>query len=442
MGRRDREYRLMLDNNSLQWMQDIFGGGADAEGGGGRSQVFRGPDGKTYIRNPDGTFYSPQDGSNMMFDAQGNPTGQTVRGKDSWGDMLVDMVEETAPVWGTALGANAALAAYPGLAGGGAAGGAGAAGGVSAGQIAGAAGIPELGLIADAGTAAGAVAGGIPAGAVGAGSGGLSAGALQAILSGQGGTGIGGAVNTLQDAARTGGGGGGSGGLSGLSGLLNGGTLADLLGGYLGYDAARDAAEMQLQGTREGLAEVRRQYDTSRSDLMPWMEAGEGALGDLQGRLPGLTAAFDPKDLHKDPGYQFELGRGLDAVNAGARASGSLDSGATLKALMEFGQGLASTKYNEAFNRDQAQKTSVYNMLAGISGTGQTTANQVAGLGQNASGSIASLLGQGANAAAAGRVGGANSWINALTNNTNRRAQNDWMTRVFGSNVMPDRDIF
>ncbi|MBX3703996.1 MAG: hypothetical protein KF822_09500 [Steroidobacteraceae bacterium] len=193
-------------------------------------------------------------------------------------------------------------------------------------------------------------------------------------------------------------------------------TVAQLLGGAYGAHEARAAAESQLQATREAIAEQRRQYDQSREDLMPWMTAGRGALDQLTGRLPELTERFTGADLANDPGYQFELEQGLGAVRGGARGNGTLDSGATLKALMQYGQGLASTRFNDAFNRDQASKTSIYNMLAGISGTGQTTANQVATLGAGNAGAIGSLLTQGGNAQAAGRIGAANSWINAMGN--------------------------
>lgn len=206
------------------------------------------------------------------------------------------------------------------------------------------------------------------------------------------------------------------------------------------------------------------QYNQGRADQAPWLQAGKDTLGQLTGRLPELTQRFTPGDLQNDPGYQFELSRGLESINAGARARGTHDSGATLKALMGYGQGLASTKYNEAFNRNQSQNQSIYNMLAGISGTGMNTANGMAnagnamasglgamgmntmgqigsagmnGIGQigNAGQNMANNIGQNVmgagNAQAAGQIGQANAWGNAIGQGVNAYQQNAMMNRMY-----------
>ena len=211
------------------------------------------------------------------------------------------------------------------------------------------------------------------------------------------------------------------------------GTLGDLLGGYLGSEAAQDASRAQLDATRLGIDEVRRQYDLNRQDQMPWLDAGRGALGQLEERMPELTSRFTPEDLENDPGYQFQLKQGLDAITAAGRAGGSLDSGATMKALLEYGQGHAGQYYDQAFNRHQVENSSIYNMLAGLSGTGQTTAQQLGAAGTSTATTLADLLGQSGDAAAAGKVGSANSWINALNGVSNRTQQNSWMNALFGN---------
>lgn len=263
-------------------------------------------------------------------------------------------------------------------------------------------------------------------------------------LGSAGATGVGVSSNALNAAANAGAGAslldkileyGGKAGdfLDSRGGALTISTLADLLGGYLGSNAAKDAAQMQLDATKLGIDEVRRQYDQTREDQMPWLEAGRGALGQLQERIPELTGRFTPDDLTNDPGYQFQLKQGLDAITAAGRAGGSLDSGATLKALMEYGQGHAGQFYSDAFNRHQAENTSIYNMLAGLSGTGQTTAQQLGSQGAGASQSIASLLGQAGNAQAAGKIGSTNSWLNVLGNTSNRLQENSWMNSLFNN---------
>lgn len=213
---------------------------------------------------------------------------------------------------------------------------------------------------------------------------------------------------------------GGSGAMGSIGSALTSpagiGTIASLLGGYQQSQAADRAAQAQLDAARMQTDEIRRQYDQNRADQMPWMEAGKTSLADLMGRMPDLTSKYDPSQLQNDPGYQFGLNQGASAISAKQKALGLGNSGATLKALTQYGQDYAGTKYNEAFNRDQVQKNSIYNMLAGISGTGQTTANQIGSSGANASNSIANIMSQAGNASAAGTVGAANAWTNTANN--------------------------
>lgn len=56
-------------------------------------------------------------------------------------------------------------------------------------------------------------------------------------------------------------------------------------------------------------------------------------------------------DVLNDPGYGFELGQGIQAIGAKNAALGTLNTGGTIKDFMGFGQNLASTKYNDLFNR-------------------------------------------------------------------------------------------
>lgn len=50
-------------------------------------------------------------------------------------------------------------------------------------------------------------------------------------------------------------------------------------------------------------------------------------------------------------GYQFRLDAGNDSINAMAGARGGLNSGATMKALADYNQGMASEEYGNYMNR-------------------------------------------------------------------------------------------
>lgn len=53
----------------------------------------------------------------------------------------------------------------------------------------------------------------------------------------------------------------------------------------------------------------------------------------------------------QDPSYKWRFDQGLEAANRGAAASGLLESGNRLAALMDYGQGQASTEYTNQFQR-------------------------------------------------------------------------------------------
>ena len=55
-----------------------------------------------------------------------------------------------------------------------------------------------------------------------------------------------------------------------------------VVGGIASNRAAGKAADAQNAGNNAAIAEQRRQYDQTRTDMMPWLSAGTGALGQLQ----------------------------------------------------------------------------------------------------------------------------------------------------------------
>lgn len=234
-----------------------------------------------------------------------------------------------------------------------------------------------------------------------------------------------GASGRIDESGAMGGGGNGSGGFGGMAGETGwGGWLdtildiaPDLLGAYLGADAAGDAARMQQQGSREAIAETRRQYDQTRADLAPFREAGYGALGQINtGLVNGgdFNRDFTIADFQKDPGYQFRMDEGRSAIEGSRAASGGLFSGATGKALQRYGQDYASNEYSNAYNRFNNDRNQRFNRLASVAGIGQTATNTTVNAGANAARDVADSVIGGANAAAAGRVGQANAYMGGL----------------------------
>lgn len=185
-------------------------------------------------------------------------------------------------------------------------------------------------------------------------------------------------------------------------------------------------------------------YNQTVGREQPFVSAGTGALNqELYGlgigpNTPGaggpnigygsLSAPFNPANLAQTPGYQFTLGQGTAAVDAGASARGGVNSGNTLEALTQYGQGLASTTYQQQLQDYMAQQQQQFGNLNTLVTGGQNAAGNLGTLGANAAATSSSALLGGANATAAGQVAGAN----ALGGAVNSLGQNFLTANLFG----------
>lgn len=149
--------------------------------------------------------------------------------------------------------------------------------------------------------------------------------------------------------------------------------------------AGNKASKAQKNAANQQIAEQRRQYDQTRTDYAPWRATGESALARLNAEMTGgPTTAFKAS-----PSYDFRLKEGLRATERAASARGRLGSGATLKALQERGDGLASDDYTNWWNRN-----------AGLAGVGQAATDATANYGQQATNNITGAQGAAGNARA------------------------------------------
>jgi hypothetical protein len=223
----------------------------------------------------------------------------------------------------------------------------------------------------------------------------VSTGAHEATHAANSGGVLGGAVGGGAAGAGAGGGGAAAGGIGGNMGWGDWVNLGLQLGGsFLQGQGAKDAAEASVAGIREGIAEQRRQFDLSRSDQLPWMQAGTAALGRLQ----------DPTAFTKSPDYDFVLGEQLRGVENSAAARGGLFSGNTGRALQERAANVASGEYGNWFNRNAA-----------LAGLGQTSAQSLGTLGQNNANNVSNLLNQQGNARASGIEGQTNALTGGIS---------------------------
>ncbi len=201
---------------------------------------------------------------------------------------------------------------------------------------------------------------------------------------------------------------------------------AAVVGGVASNAAAskQASADKQAANTQAGM------FNTITGNEQPYLNAGNSAettLSQLLGtasatgaggtaagtNLAGgyLTQTFNPtmQSLEQTPGYQFSLQQGDQAVQNSAAASTGAVSGAALKSLSAFNQGLASTQYQNSFNNFQTQQNNIFNRLSSIASLGQNAAGNLGNSGAQLGTGIAQAQAAAGSSQAAGIVGASNS---------------------------------
>ena len=177
-----------------------------------------------------------------------------------------------------------------------------------------------------------------------------------------------------------------------------------LVSGYLGSESAEDAAYAQSQASTNATAEQRRQFNLMRSDTAPYREAGSAAIGRLGGLygLPGYDSASPESILSQTPGYQFRLSEGNKALDR-FQSAGRITGGRALKEAMRYGQDYASGEYGNYLQG-----------LFNLTGQGSSSVNTATQAGQNAASNIGQYNLAAGQGQAAGAIGGASAWNNAI----------------------------
>lgn len=183
------------------------------------------------------------------------------------------------------------------------------------------------------------------------------------------------------------------------------GAGVGLLGSAMQSDAAGDAADTQAASTREGIAEQRRQFDLTRQDFAPYRQAGVNALAQFQ---QGVSTPTTAADVMSDPGYQFGLDQGQQAIDRKIAAMGGRVSGAAIKAAGRFGTNYATTGYTAADQR----RNDRLNRLASLAGIGQSATGASAAAGTAAANNISDMTTAQGNAAAGAQMAQGQIWGN------------------------------
>lgn len=184
--------------------------------------------------------------------------------------------------------------------------------------------------------------------------------------------------------------------------LIGAGSLGSA---FIGSSAARKAASQQAQAA----AEARGMFAQARTDQMPYMRAGEGAVGSLA-ELYGIDPAtgqrtgqpFNEASLaafRNSPDYEFARREGLRGVEFSNAGRGLVKSGNNMRDLVQFSSGLATQNFGNY--RGALQQ------LAQLGQSGATGAG-------TALAGMANQTNQMGAANASGTVGAANAWSGGL----------------------------
>lgn len=219
-----------------------------------------------------------------------------------------------------------------------------------------------------------------------------------------------------------------------------------------GAKASTNAANTQAASAQAGIDEQARQFDSIRSLLNPYVQAGTGSFNQAQYLAANPDIAADPywsqnaqehydqigkyenrpgtnagsgslfaqqsilglngndaqqqavSGIQNSAGFQSLLSQGENSIRQNAAATGGLRGGNTQGALAQFSPALLAQQIQQQ-----------YSNLNGLTGMSQNAAAGLGSAGQNSANSISGLLQQQGAAQAGGMIGSANAQNSAYS---------------------------
>lgn len=230
-------------------------------------------------------------------------------------------------------------------------------------------------------------------------------------------------------------------------GVGAGSLVAGVAGSAISSNAASNAANTQAAAANNANSLQNQIYQQQLANQQPYLQAGTAALSQMQD--PYFQQNFTAADMQsEDPGYDFRMQQGQQALERSAAAKGGLQSGGTLKALTQYSQDYASNEFNNAYNRFTNTQNDRFGRLATIAGMGQGATNQAGAYGTNYANQSGQNTMDSANAQGAAGIASANSWGNTLSSlgrsgmdavaiNQIGNQTGNWMSRYLNSRGTP-----
>lgn len=209
---------------------------------------------------------------------------------------------------------------------------------------------------------------------------------------------------------------------------------SSVAGGVMSGNAAKDASKAQVSAAEEarqveqknqqaGIDFQTNEWTQQQAAEQPYQDLGRTSANAYAEMLKNPFKAPTLAEAEQTPGYQFNLQSGTQAINENAAATGNLMSGNTGVALTKYGQGLATTTYQQAYENALRQYTTNLNAAGQGTNIGLSSTGQLGQFGQGAANNLSNLyLTGGAQQAsqinnkgaaiAAGDIGAANAYGN------------------------------
>lgn len=115
----------------------------------------------------------------------------------------------------------------------------------------------------------------------------------------------------------------------------------------------------------------------TRAMVQPYVAGGTDAFRTISDPNRMLAA------FQTDPGYNFRVGEGINALNTNKAASGLLRSGSTLRDTVRFGQDMATQEYDRVYNRLFNRAQLGLNAAGVSAGSNNNSSNIATGVGDN-----------------------------------------------------------
>lgn len=180
------------------------------------------------------------------------------------------------------------------------------------------------------------------------------------------------------------------------------GLVGDIFKGISSKNAANAASGAEQGGAKAAQAlELQNQQAAQQSQAdatarnqgleQNYNTLGANSANSLNSLLQGGFKAPSLADAQNNPGYQFALNSGTEALDKSAAARGNVFSGTQGKALQQFGQDLGTTNYQQVYNNALQNYNTNYQSLLGGAQLGQQAIGEQGQLGQAGAQNLANV---------------------------------------------------